>query len=85
MLTGRVRAVAICGILFAGAPVRAGDGKPPETFAVLSFTGIDPDEIVRAAKKLGHDKIVRIPLFNAVLVWGTAEELVYARWMLRPL
>lgn len=80
-------AVVVCGVLLACVPVRASDKKPPEPekFAVLSFAGIDPDETVKVAKKVGHTKIVRIPLFHAVLAWGTDEELAGLRWMLRPL
>jgi hypothetical protein len=77
----------VCGVLFATDPVYANDEQltEGEKFAVISFAGIDADELVSVAKKLGHAQIVRIPLFNAVMVWGTDEELADIKGMLRPL
>lgn len=86
MVMNRALVAAVCVVLFAGAPARADGEKPqPEQFAVLPVVGIAPDEAVAVVQKLGHTKVVRVPLFRAVLVWGTDEELADVRWMLRPL
>ena len=78
---------AVCSVLFACGSVHADDKPPaePEKFAVIHLVGIDANELVRIAQKLGHTKIVRMPLSNAVLVWGTGEEVADMQRMLRPL
>lgn len=88
MVANRVLVIAVCCVLFTSTPACADDEKQPEPekFAVIGFPGIDADELVDLAKKrLGHTKIVRIPLFNSVLVWGTHEELLDVLKFLTPL
>jgi hypothetical protein len=84
----RLLVVAVCSVLCASAPVRADDKRPtePKRLAVFALTAIDADEAVGALKKkLGYTEIARIPLSNAVLAWGTDQELLEIVRLITPL
>jgi hypothetical protein len=66
------------GMLLTCRPVWAAEPEPVQ-FTVIHFNGIDANEVVRAVRDRYKFGIARLPLFDSLLVWGTAEDLARAQ------
>ena len=61
--------------------------KAPVKLAVISLSGLEVDDVMPEIKKLlpSDTRVARFPLFNAILLWGTEEEVALIREAVRPL
>jgi len=82
MVGKQIFALAMCTVLFACAPMRADDTEPKK-LALFPIPVVN-DEVVGEIKSLGIGEVVRVPMFNALLIRGTDKELLRLTVMLRP-
>lgn len=74
----RVFVALACVVCFTGNAARTDEPKKPEKQQLALFTVPDKsgvDEIVERLRERGFKRVGRVPLFSAIFVWGTSEEL----------
>jgi len=87
MNLNRMLVAAVCCVLFAFGPAGADDQNQPEPkkLALLPRPVIEAAEAVTILNDTEYPLVVRVPLFNALLVCGTDKELKDIPFLLRPL
>ena len=72
--------------LFVWSPANA-DNKPqpePKKMVLIPSTVEDSAEAATELNKFVHVKVMRVPLFNALVARGTDDELSIIRTLLNP-
>ena len=88
MIAIRAFVAVICVALFAGSTARPDEPKKPEekVFAFIPVVVIGKQETAaRLRDTFGFTHVTPVPLFSAVFVWDTPQEVVAAMQLLRPL